>query len=331
MTADRRKNAAIILLGMGEHCAAEILKNMNQKEVEAIIEIMNNMDDVSEEEVIRALNEFFQETRNTTGLSATSGEYIRNTLVTAVGSEKAGSLIDEGPLPETLRGFDLLKWQPVYTIVDALEEEHPQIITIALMCLDSEKSAQVLKWLPKDLARDVIRRMTRCSPVSHYAMKMLSDYFEERFTKTEKFRVLTSDGMNMAASIMAHLDEGMETEILTWLSDENREVSEKLQDRLFPFEKLAQFDSRSLQTLLAEVSNEDMVLALKGADEDMRKVFFKCMSSKTAELLRDDMDSTGPVKLNDVLEAQKRIVELAKRLGEEEKIFMPSHSNDTIY
>lgn len=321
-----RKNAAIILLGMGENHAAEILKILNQKDVEAIIEVMNNIDDVSEHEVIKALNDFFKETQLTSGLNATSGNYIRNTLVSAVGSEKAESMIDmeKKTKANELKGLELIKWQPVHQIVEAIQDEHPQIITVTLMCLDSEKSAQVLKCLPTNVSSDVIKRMTHSNQVSQFAMNALSNYFEEQFTRSEKFKFITDDGVNLAASIIAQLDVKSEHDILDSLGQQDQEITEKLQDKLFPFERLGELDSRSLQTLIAEISNEDQILALKGADEEIQDIFFKSMSSKTAELLKEDMESKGPVKLAEVLQAQKRIVALAKQLSVEEKIFIPT-------
>jgi flagellar motor switch protein FliG len=317
------KNAAIIILGMGESCAAEILKNMTHKEVESIIETMNHMGDVSEHEVITALNQFFNEANNTTGINVSSSEYIRKTFLTAVGSDKASTIFDETYLSEELVGVELLKWQPLHVIIDALEEEHPQIITVALMCLDGEKSAQILKWLPSELSKEVINRMTNLSPVSSYAMKTLSEYLQEQFTKTEKFKLITSDGVDMAANIISHMDNQEEKEILSFLTNENNDAYQRIQGKLFPFERLAKLDSRGLQTVIAEVANNDLVLALKGASEEVKAVFFKSMSSKTVDLLKDDMDSLGPKKIEDLMDAQKRIIDIAKKLAEEQKIILP--------
>lgn len=326
------KNAAIIILGMGENCAAEILKNMSHKEVDLIIETMNNMGDVSEYEVITALNDFFNDANNTTGINISSSEYIRKTFLTAVGQDKAGTIFDETYLSEELVGVELLKWQPLHVIIDALEEEHPQIITVALMCLDSEKSAQILKWLPRELSQEIINRMTSLSPVSSYAMKTLSEYLQEQFTKTEKFKLITSDGVDMAANIIAFMDGKEENEIMSFLTDQNQEAYQRIQEKLFPFERLAKLDSKSLQILLAETVNDDLVLALKGSDEPVRAALFKNMSSKTVDLLTDDMESTGPKKISEIVDAQKRIIDLAKKLAEEQKIILPDlKGNSTIF
>lgn len=324
------KDAAIILLGMGESCAAEILKILGQKDVEAIIECMSNMEDLTEQEVIKTLNAFFRETHKSSGLTATSGNYLRNTLVSAVGTDIAGSLMEGNSLIEELKGIELLKWQPLHLIADAIRDEHPQIITVILLCLDNDKAAEILAMLPKETSRVVIKRMTQLTPLSQQAMQTLSDYLEEYFTQSTKFKVLTADVVDKAANIISRLDVETENEIITYLGEENKEVSEKLQEKLFPFEKLEQLDNRSLQTLLAEVDNDQLVLSLKGADEGLKKVFFKSMSSKSVDLIKDDMESLGPVKLIDVLLAQKNIVEKAKQLAKEDKITIPSARKNLI-
>ena len=325
-----KKNAAIILLGMGDACAAEILKSLNHKEVEAIIDTMNNIGNVSEQEVIQALNEFFKETKNVSGMNLSPSSYIHKTIVNAVGSDKAGSMIniEEAAKASIYNGFELLKWQPTHDIIAALNEEHPQIITVCLMCLDSDKAAEILKHLPKGLRQEVIKRMTSCKPVSQFAMESLSQYLEEQFTKPEKFKQLTADGVSLAASIIAKLDIATENEVMRHIGKEDKVVGERLEEKLFPFTKLAEMDKRSMQTLLAEVNQNDLIIALKGADDDIKKSLFNNMSAKNAALIEEDMQALGPVKLNEVFSAQKRIVTFAKKLAKEQKLFVPSDKDE---
>lgn len=318
------KDAAIILLGMGESCAAEILKVLNQKDVENIIEIMKCMEDLSEHEIIQALNKFFKETHKFSGLNITSENYIRNSLVSAVGSHKAGSIMEENSLIKELKGIELLKWQPLHLIEDIIRDEHPQIITVIMLCLDSDKAAQLMSVLPKNISKEVILRMSSLSPLSQVAMQILSDHLEEYFTHSAQFKVLTGDVVNKAANIISRLDLKTEHEIISYLGKENKPLSEKIQEKLFPFEKLAQLDKRSLQTLLNEVDMNELILCLKGADQAIKTVFLNNMSLKSAELLMEDMESMGPVKLKDVLDAQKSIIEKAKQLAQEDRIIIPS-------
>ncbi|KGP63723.1 hypothetical protein EP47_05005 [Legionella norrlandica] len=322
------KDAAIILLGMGESCASEVLKVLGQKDVETIIDIMNSMGDLSEHEVIQALNEFFRETHKMSGLNADSGNYIKNSLVNAVGSHKASSLMESSSLTEEQKGIELLKWQPIHLIEDALRDEHPQIITVVLLCLENHKAAQILNNLPKATSKEVIRRMTNLGPLSESGMKILSNYLEQFFTRTEKFKVLNNDVINKAANIISFLDMDTEKEIISYLGKEDKEITEKIQEKIFPFERLAQLDSRSLQTLLNEVDNNQLTLSLKGADDSVKQAFFKNMSSKSAELIQEDLDSMGPVRLKEVILAQKNIVRQAKQLAAANKIVIPTARRD---
>lgn len=324
------KNAAIILLCMGENLAAEVLKILDQQDVEAIVEMMNNMEHVSEEDVIKALNVFFNEARHTSGLNMISGDYIKNALISAVGSDKAGSLMEKDTLMQSLKGIELLKWQPIHAIVNVLKDEHPQIITVALICLDSTKAAKILSELPKETAKTVIKRMSQLSPLSQFAMEILSEYLEAQFTQATTFKLLHDDVVNAAADIISKLDAATEHEIVSFLHEDNVALGEKIQEKLFPFEKLGQLDNRSLQTLLKEIEQDVLSVALKGADDHIKKIFFKAMSAKSAELLQEDMDSLGPVKINDVIEAQKKMVQKAKELASDDKIAMPSAKKTII-
>lgn len=323
------KDAAIILLGMGESCASEVLKILGQKEVESIIEIMNSMEDLSEHEVIQALNKFFKETHKMSGLAADSGNYIKNSLVNAIGSHKANSLMESNSLTGEQKGIDLLQWQPLHLIEDILRDEHPQIITVVLLCMENDKAAQIISSLPKHVNKEVIRRMTNLGPISDSGMKILSDYLEQIFTRTEKFKVLNHDVINKAASIISFLDSDTEKEIISYLGKENKEITNKIQEKIFPFEKLAQFDNRSLQTLLSELDTNELALSLKGADESIKTAFFKNMSSKSAELMKEDIESMGPAKLKDIIQAQKNIIRQAKQLAAANKIIIPSSRKDS--
>jgi flagellar motor switch protein FliG len=312
------KNAAIILLGMGESCAAEILKNLSHKEVDAIIETMHNLGDISEHEVIEALHDFFRETKSTSGISLTSSKYFRNTLLSAVGTDKAESIFDENVLIEEHKGMDLLRWQPLYAILDALAEEHPQVIIVALLSLDVELAAKILNSFNAELKKNIIKKMTKLSPVSNYAVRTLSDYLEEQFTNSEKYKVITTDGFDRAANILRFMGDASEKEIMQSLLKENKDLSERLQDKLFPFERITTLDTKMLQAVLSETTQEDLVLAVKGAKEEVKKILFKNMSSKTVELLQDDISALGNVKEQAIIDAQKRMVATAKKILEAE-------------
>lgn len=329
---ERLRYAAIILLGIGEKFAAEILKNMDAKEIHLIIEEINQLQHVSEYEVIKALNEFFKEANDNSGIDLVTKEHLKNSLTSAVEHGIIGSLTD-GIDDEKTKWLELIKWQPVENIVSIIQDEHPQIIAvIATVILSSEKASQVIKCLPKEVQNQVILRMTNIGPISTFAMDALSTFFESQLENTEKYNTISVDGVEAVANIISHLDTETEHEIMGNLSTSNKVLTEKIQEKIFPFERLASLDNRSLQTLLKEISNDDLVLALKGADDYVKTVFMKNMSNKAADILKDEMESKGPVKLANVVEAQKRIIVLAKKLSEEDKIILAvKNSPDVIF
>lgn len=326
---DKLRAAAIILLGMGEECAKEILKNMSSSEVHKIMETVNNLDSVTEEDVVRALSYFFNESNNT-GIDIVSKEHIKNTIASSLGI-KGIEKIDI----EKSKWIELLKYEPLNSILDVLQDEHPQILTalvVILTQLGSQRSSEIMKAQNKEMQNQIVKRMTNIAPISTYGIEAISIFFENELQSSDRYGVVTVDGIDAAANLISYLDSDMEREIINNIANDDKKLAEKIQDKLLPFEKLAQLDSKSLQVLLSEISNEDLVLALKGANEFIKNTFMKNMSTKSADILRDDLASKGPVKLLSVIEAQKRIILLAKKLNKEEKIILiDKNDSDVVY
>lgn len=329
---DKLRNAAIILLGVGEKNAAEILKSMNPKEVRSIIEAINTIESVTEEDVIRALNEFFIETNNSSGIDMTSKEQIKNSLLTAMGSRGISSII-QGITNES-HWLELVRMQPVQSIVDMLQDEHPQIMTAIVIVvfnnISSETGTKLIKSFPKELQSQIFRRMTTMGSISRFAIDVLANFFSQELEDPAKNNVVSVDGLETMANIISYLDNETEREIMSELTNDNKALGEKIQDKIFPFQRLAELDKKSLQFLLNEVKNEELVIALKGVDEHVKDVFMQNMSTKAAEILRDDIESKGPVKIAHVLDAQKSIIRLAKKLDEEEKIVLTNKNNPDV-
>ena len=329
---DRLRNAAIILLGVGEKNAAEILKSMDPKEVRAIIEAINTIDNVSEEDMIRALNEFFMETNHSSGIDMASKEQIKNSILTAMGNKGISSILRD--TNNESQWLELVRMQPVQAVVDMFQDEHPQIVTsmviIVFNNLGSETGTKLIKSFPKNVQSQIFRRMTTMGSISRFAIDVLGNFFTNELENAGKNNVVSVDGLETMANIISYLDNETEREIMNELTNDNKALGEKIQDKIFPFQRLAELDKKSLQYLLNEVKNEDLVIALKGVDERVKEVFLQNMSSKSAEILKDDIEARGPVKLAHVLDAQKSIIRLAKKLDEEEKIVLSNKNNPDV-
>ena len=332
---DKIKSAAIILIGLGDKCASEVLKNMSPKEVRAILEAINSIENVSEEDVMEAMNSFFKETSSGLGVDFISKQNIKNSIISAVGNKGLVSLIngiDDG----NDQWIELIRNQSPNSIADLIEDEHPQLLTALMVIMfnyaGSEYGTALVKLLPKPLQSQIFKRMTNIGSMSKYGIEVLSEFFVKELENVENNNMISLDGVEAVANIISYLDPETENEIMNELSIDNKVLSEKIQDKVFPFHKLADLDNKSLQVLLKEVKNDDLVLALKGVDDFVKNVFMQNMSQKSAEILRDEMESKGPVKLTNVLEAQKRIIKCAKKLDEEEKIILSTKNNpDIVY
>ena len=324
------RNAAIILLGIGEKYAADILKHMSPTEIQAIIEEINQIENVDEADIIKAMNDFFKDANSNSGIDLVSKESLKNSLTTAAEFGILGS--DGTDTSETMtKWLEIFKWQPVENIVSVIRDEHPQVIAVIITTmLNGEKASKVIKSMPKPLQSQIVYRMSSMGPISTFAMDTLVKFYEHEFNKNDKYNSISVDGVEAVANIISYLDTDTEAELLGSLTSSDQSLTEKIQDRAFPFERLTKLDSKSLQTLLKEVSNDDLVIALKGSDDFVKATFMKNMSTKSAEILKDELETKGPVKVTSVIEAQKRIIALAKSLAAEEKIILTTKSDSGV-
>lgn len=327
--SDNIDQAAILLLGMGEEYAAEVLKHLSHKQVETIVEVMNRLGDVSEQQVLTTLNNFLTKSATSTGLAINSQDFISKTLVSAIGKERAGPILERSMGENKVKGVDVLNWQQPRVIAEILQDEHPQVIAVVFTYLESEKAANALALLPKNLHVDVVKRLSNIGPISPTALDDLALVIEQQLSETPGFKELQTSGIDTAAQIVNFLDSDLENELMNGMSTVDQQLSQKLQDRMFPFEKLASVDNRSLQTLLRNIANDKLVLALKGSEQELKDAFLRNMSERAADMIKDDLESLGPVQLSKIEAAQKEIVSTAQRLAKEGQMILVN-SGDVV-
>jgi flagellar motor switch protein FliG len=330
---DRIRNAAIILIGLGEQCAGEILKNMNPREVRAILDAINNIETVSDEDVSNALNNFYKDSSNVLGLDVSSKDKLKNTIMMSVGSKGMGDFIS-GVNLDNEEWLNLLEKQDASIVAEIIQDEHPQIITALMIIvfnyLSSDHGTKIIRHLEPEFKNMIFRRMTKMGFISQTGLDLMSDFFTKELQEADKNHIIPLDGIDAVASIISCLDSETETQIMTDISTHSSDLTEQIQEKIFPFHRLTELDKKSMQVLLREVNNEDLILALKGVDDNIKKAFMDNMSQKSADILRDEMETKGPVKLSTVVDAQKRIIRIAKKLESEEKIIMSSKNNPGI-
>lgn len=309
------EKAGVLLLTVGEEVAAQILQHMNPKDVQLVGSTMTSMSDISRPMVEAVIDDFFDVLESKTALGIGADSYVRGMLERALG-DKAGNVIDRILMGSGSNGLESLKWMDAKSIAEIIRLEHPQIISIVLSYLESDSAAQVLSNLPENTRAGILMRIATLDGVQPAAIKELDSIMEEYFSDNENVKSSMVGGEKTAANILNFMDNPLENKLMDQIRVENEDLATKIEDLMFVFDNLREVDDRGIQTLMREVSTDLLTLALKGVDDDFQQQFLKNMSSRAAEMLVEDMEAKGPVRLSEVEAAQKEILSIARRLEE---------------
>jgi flagellar motor switch protein FliG len=308
-------------MSLGEKDAAEILKHMSPKEVQKIGEAMATMTNVNKDILSDVLGDFCDLVADQTELGIGTEDYLKRMLTSALGEDKARNVIDRILLGRHSKGLDALKWMEPRSVADLIRLEHPQIIAIVLSYLEADQAAAVLAALPENMRVDIVMRIATLDGIQPTAIHELDEMLERQFSgNTNNIRSSAVGGLKTAANIMNFLDGSLEAEIIEKVREIDQEVGTGIQDLMFVFENLVEVDDRGIQALLREVSSDNLIIALKGSDDAVKEKIFKNMSRRAGEMLRDDLEARGPVKLSEVEAAQKEILTVARRMAESGEI-----------
>lgn len=327
---DGASRAAILLLTLGEQSAAQVLQHMGPKEVQRVGAAMAKARNISQTQVNEVLKEFLESAGRHTALGIDSEAYLRTVLVQALGEDRATSLMERILFGGSSHGFDTLKWMEPRAVAEMIRHEHPQIMAIVLSYLDPDIAAAILAQLPPRVRSDVIMRIATLDVVQPAALQMLNEMLEKRVSGTSSVHTSAVGGPKIAAEILNFVDSTLEGEILDQLKETDVDLAQGIQDLMFVFDNLRELDDRSIQTVLREVSTESLLLALKGTDETLKEKVFRNMSKRAAEMLRDDLEAKGPVRISEVEGAQKEILSIARRLAEEGQISLGSKGGEEL-
>ena len=322
------QKSAILMMLLGEEEASEILKNLGPKEVQHLGSAMYSVQGLDQDTVNRVLDEFLDIIKEQTSLGLGAGNYIRNVLMKALGEDKAQSVLSRITPSSSDRPIEILDWMDARAISELIVDEHPQIIALIISYLDFSMGADVLNLLPDDLQPEIIRRIATLETVQPDALRELEDVMQRKFKANTTLRATQVGGVKAAAKIMNFTNQNMEARIMKNIGKDDKILMQSIQESMFVFETLILSDDKSLQTLLRNVETELIVLALKGADEALRDKLFSCMSSRAAANIMDEMEALGPVRLSEVQEAQKRIINVARRMSDEGSIVLAGRGGD---
>ncbi len=321
------QQAAVLLLMMGEEKAAEVLRHVGYEEVEKIGVAMAAIRDVDSAHAAAVCNRFQQELTQQTPLGVGAQGYMRNLLVNTMGEQTGSTMADRLLGSKPSQEFDSLKWMELDTIVQILRDEHPQIIAITLAHLEQRQAANILAHLAEDVQEDVLYRIANMDKIPEAAMQQLQSTLKAKLDVSTSFKAKAIDGASTAAGILNALDDETEMRILETLAKSDESLRSRLEDLMFVFANLADLDNKGMQLLLREVTSEQLAVALKGADETLREKVYGNMSKRAREILIEDMEARGPIKISDVEEAQKAILGVAKKMADDGQISLSSSSD----
>jgi flagellar motor switch protein FliG len=325
------RKSAILLMSIGEEEAAEVLKYLGPKEVQKIGAAMASLSNVTHDEIHQTLSEFSDETQDRTTLGMESDGYIRSILTKALGNDKAANLIDrilqQGG---DTTGIEGLKWMDAASVAELIKNEHPQIIATILVHLDFDQASEILGHFVERLRNDVMMRIATLDGVQPHALRELNDVLTKLLSGGDHIKKTAMGGVKAAAEILNFMGGAAEGGIIGSIREVDSELAQKIQDEMFVFDDINKVDDRGIQLLLREVQSESLIVALKGATPELREKIFKNMSQRAAEMLRDDLEAKGPVRLSEVEAEQKEILKVVRRLADEGQIVLGGKGDEAF-
>jgi flagellar motor switch protein FliG len=322
------EQAAILLMTVGEEEAAEVFKFLSPKEVQKLGETMARLKTVPREKVERVIEAFNRTKDEQFSLVGDTDAFVSQVLRRALGDEKANMLLDRILQGRDVSGIEALKWMDPGSIGELLKNEHPQIVASILVHLERDHASEVLRAFPERMRNDVLVRIATLDGIQPQALQELNEVLSKVLAGGEKLKKATLGGTKATAEILNFLGAQLETAAVESIREHDSELAQKILDQMFTFDNLMGLDDRAIQTLLREVQSESLIVALKGADQEVRDKIFKNMSSRAAEMLREDLEAKGPVRVSEVEAEQREILKVVRRLADEGQIQISAGGGD---
>ena len=315
-TMSTTERAAVLMLLLGEQQAADIIRYLNPKEVQALGASMVAVSDLSQEAVNAVLDEFVATIKRQTNLGLGTTDYVEKVLRRALGDDKAASVLGRITPGHSSKGLEILSWMDARSIADMIQDEHPQVVAIILSVLEHEVAADVLIFLPPDSRAEVMQRVANLETVQPSAMEELESIMKKQFSNNSSAKSSSFGGIKAAAKIMNLTKAELESAVMKKLGEMDADLTQKIQDNMFTFENLTGVDNKGIQVLMRNVEPDLMMSALKGANEEVKEKFLGNMSERARGMFKDDMEAKGPMRLADVEVAQKTIMRIARKLAD---------------
>lgn len=322
--------AAVLLMLFDEDEAAQILARLEPDEVRQLGYAMYDVADVEIEEVNTALDRFVTKAKRRTTIGYGASQHIRGAMHKALGPERAENMLARITPPTRTDKLGMLKWMESKEIAALVENEHPQIMAIVLAYLEPEIAADVLQMLPVEYQEDIVFRIATLGPVSNEALDELEQLLSRASPAKSQSTASKRGGTGEAAAIMNNVRKDNEQRIIKALAKRDKIIAQSIEDEMFVFDNLIDLDEKALGTLLRAVDNEALIVALKGANEVLKAKMFACMSARAAQSIADEIEERGPMRLAEVVEAQKSVIQKARRMADEGTIMLGGKGDDFV-
>ena len=310
------QRAAVLMLLLGEQQAAEIIRYLNPKEVQSLGGAMVSVADLSQEAVNAVLDDFVMTLKKQTSLGMGTSDYVEKVLKRALGDDKAASVLNRIMPGQSTKGLDILSWMDPRSIADMIYGEHPQVIAIILSVLEHQVAADVLTYLPDESRPEIMQRVASLDTVQPSAMSELEAIMKKQFSTNSSSKSSSFGGVKAAARIMNLTKTELEASVILGLNQIDPDLTMRIQDNMYTFENLSTMDNRGIQVLMRNVDTDQLMIALKGATEEVKEKFFGNMSERARSMFKDDMEAKGPMRITDVEDAQKKIMRTARKLAD---------------
>ena len=310
------QRAAVLMLLLGEQQAAEIIRYLNPKEVQSLGGAMVSVADLSQEAVNAVLDDFVMTLKKQTSLGMGTSDYVEKVLKRALGDDKAASVLNRIMPGQSTKGLDILSWMDPRSIADMIYGEHPQVIAIILSVLEHQVAADVLTYLPDESRPEIMQRVASLDTVQPSAMSELEAIMKKQFSNNSSSKSSSFGGVKAAARIMNLTKTELEASVILGLNQIDPDLTMRIQDNMYTFENLSTMDNRGIQVLMRNVDTDQLMIALKGATEEVKEKFFGNMSERARSMFKDDMEAKGPMRITDVEDAQTKIMRTARKLSD---------------
>ncbi len=322
--------AAILLMTLGDEEAAEVLAYLDPQEIQHLGSAMFDVADVTEADVEAVFSTFAARARTRTTIGFGAAPRIRAVMEHALGADRAETVLARITPPTRSRALDALRWMDSRTIAAIIEHEHPQTAALVLAHLEPPIAADVLQLLPADLQPDLVYRVATLETVTAEALEELEQVLIHELARVSSAPAAARGGTSEAAKIMNNTRPGNDQRIIKSLGKRDKQVAQRIEDEMFIFDDLTALDEKNLGLLLRNVENDVLVVALKGAEEKLRERMLGCMSSRAADSIRDDIAARGPMRLAEVLDAQKTVLATARRLADAGTLVIGGRGDDYV-